>query len=107
MNAWAWLLQRVSAVLLVFLAGFHLWRLHMAKIITLSILTSRSELLLFVVIDLLLLAFGLFHGLNGLYAVLVDLGLKRKPATSTVISLCIVGAVSLGLGGYALLQLIP
>ncbi len=100
-------MQRVSAILLVFLAGFHLWRLHMAKIITLSILTSRWELLLFVVLDLLLLAVGLFHGLNGLYAVLVDLGLKKKSATTAAISLCIVGIVSLGLGGYALLQLVP
>ena len=105
-NAWTWLLQRVSAVLLLFLVGFHIWRLHMSKIITLNLVISRSELLIFIMLDLLLLAVGMFHGMNGLYAVLVDFGLKKNVATITIISLCTVSIVSLGVGGYALLQLI-
>ncbi|MFC2041295.1 hypothetical protein ACFLTY_03100 [Chloroflexota bacterium] len=106
MNAWAWLLQRVSAVLLFLLVGFHIWRLHIDKILTLNLVTSRVELLIFIMLDLLLLAVGMFHGMNGLYAVLVDFGLEKNVVTITVISLCTVSIVLLGIGTYALLQLI-
>lgn len=106
MNAWTWLLQRVSAILLLFLVGFHIWRLHMAKIITLDVMIPRAEVLIFIVLDLLLLIVGIFHGLNGLYSVLVDLGLKEKAAVSTIISLGMVGIGCLGVGGYALFQFI-
>ena len=106
MNAWAWLLQRVSAVLLLFLVGFHIWRLHINKIIALDFGISRFELLIFVTLDILLLAIGIFHGTNGLYAVLVDFGLKKKAATITIVSLCTVAIVLLGIGVYALLQLV-
>lgn len=105
MNAWTWLLQRISAVLLLFLAGFHIWRLHIDKIIALNLATSRFELLIFVVLDSLLLVFGILHGMNGLYAVLVDFGLKKNVATITVISMCTAGIVLLGVGIYALLLL--
>jgi len=106
MNAWTWLLQRVSAILLLSLVGFHIWRLHMAKIITLDVMIPRAEVLIFIVLDLLLLIVGIFHGLNGLYSVLVDLGLKEKAAVSTIISLGMVGIVCLGVGGYALFRFI-
>lgn len=106
MNAWTWLLQRVSAILLLSLVGFHIWRVHMAKIITLDVMIPRAEVLIFIVLDLLLLIVGIFHGLNGLYSVLVDLGLKEKAAVSTIISLGMVGIGCLGVGGYALFQFI-
>lgn len=106
MNAWTWLLQRVSAILLLFLVGFHIWRLHMAKIITLDVMIPRAEVLIFIVLDLLLLIVGIFHGLNGLYSVLVDLGLKGKAAVSIIISLGMVGIGCLGVGTYALFQFI-
>jgi succinate dehydrogenase/fumarate reductase cytochrome b subunit len=78
----------------------------MNKIITLNLVASSSELLIFIVLDLLLLTVGIFHGLNGLYAVLVDCGLNKNAATFTVISLCTLSVVLLGVGSYALLQLI-
>ncbi len=106
MNAWTWLLQRVSAILLLSLVGFHIWRVHMAKIITLDAMIPRAEVLIFIVLDLLLLIVGIFHGLNGLYSVLVDLGLKEKAAVSTIISLGMVGIGCLGVGGYALFRFI-
>lgn len=106
MNAWTWLLQRVSAILLLFLVGVHIWRLHMAKIVTLDVVIPRSEVLIFIVLDLLLLIIGIFHGLNGLYAVLVDFGLKGKTAVATIISLGMVGIGCLGVGSYALVQFI-
>lgn len=106
MNAWTWLLQRVSAILLLSLVGFHIWRVHMAKIITLDVMIPRAEVLIFIVLDLLLLIVGIFHGLNGLYSVLVDLGLKEKAAVSTIISLGMVGIGCLGVGGYALFRFI-
>lgn len=106
MNAWTWLLQRVSGILLLFLVGFHIWRLYMAKIVTLDVMIPRAEVLIFIVLDLLLLIVGMFHGLNGLYSVLVDLGLKGKAAVATIISLGMVGIGCLGVGGYALFQFI-
>ncbi len=78
----------------------------MAKIITLDVMIPRAEVLIFIVLDLLLLIVGIFHGLNGLYSVLVDLGLKGKAAVSIIISLGMVGIGCLGVGGYALFQFI-
>jgi len=88
----------------VFLLGVHFWRLHVARIITLDVMVPRSEVLIFIGIDFLLLIVGISHGLNGLYAVLVDFGLKKKAAVATIISLGMVGIVCLGVGGYALFQ---
>ncbi|MFQ6122285.1 MAG: hypothetical protein ACE5LA_04415 [Dehalococcoidales bacterium] len=106
MNAWTWLLQRVSAIFLLSLVGVHIWRVHVARITTLDVVILRSELLIFVVLDLLLLVVGIFHGLNGLYSVLVDLGLKDKAAVATIISLGMAGTGCLGVGGYALFRFI-
>lgn len=78
----------------------------MAKIVTLDVMIPRSEVLIFIVLDLLLLTVGMFHGLNGLYSVLVDFGLKGKAAVATIISLGMVGIGCLGVGGYALFQFI-
>ena len=78
----------------------------MAKIITLDVMIPRAEVLIFIVLDLLLLIVGIFHGLNGLYSVLVDLGLKGKAAVSTIIALGMVGIGCLGVGTYALFQFI-
>ena len=106
MNAWTWLLQRVSAVLLLCLIAIHLWRLHVAKIVVLDVVESRFDLWSIILLDLSLLTVGMFHGLNGLYAVLADFGLQGKAATVTVISLCTVFAGFLAVGTYALFQFI-
>lgn len=87
-----------------FLLGFHIWRVHVFRIISLDVVISRSELLIYIVLGLLLLIIGILHGLSGLYAVLVDFGLKGKPAVATIISLGMVGIVCLVVGGYALLR---
>ncbi len=105
MNGWTWLLQRVSAVLLLGLVVVHLWRLHVSNV-TLDIVESRFDLLGIIVLDLMLLTVGLFHGLNGLYAILADFGLKGKAAAVTIISLFTIFLGFLAVGAYALFQFI-
>lgn len=72
---WAWILQRVSAVILVFLAGAHLMYPY-------TVLTQ--VLLLFTLI---------FHGVLGIRVVLMDLGVGgrfQKPLTAGLLLLGLV-----------------
>ncbi|MFZ5632166.1 MAG: succinate dehydrogenase [Bacillota bacterium] len=107
MNALTWLLQRISAVFLLVLLGIHIWLLHVAntsEVISFSEARARLVSAPFVALYVLLLFFGLFHALNGLYTVMVDMGLKAR---KTVIGILLaVGLGLFGIGLYAVVQFI-
>lgn len=67
--SWAWLLQRVSAVLLLVFVGGHLWVEHMMNATTDEVM-SRLSHWVFLGVDIGLLVSVVFHGLNGLRGVL-------------------------------------
>ena len=74
-EAWAWLFMRVSGVVLLFLAVFHLlWMHYVIGVDNLNFETvvSRWSNPLWRVYDFALLGFALVHGVNGLRMVLED-----------------------------------
>lgn len=106
-NAITWLLQRISAAILVIFLGLHIWLLFVvnpSEIIQFSEAKARLVTGMYVIIYVLLLSFGLFHALNGLYTVMVDMGLKARVTT-----ICILLALGIGLFGiglYSVMQFI-
>ncbi|MBI2303845.1 MAG: hypothetical protein HYU86_03750 [Chloroflexi bacterium] len=101
-----WLMQRVSAALLLFFLGAHFWVLHFAvagEKLTFQGVAERLRTPLFVFIDLALVAVVVFHGLNGLLVVVTDFNLSRGARTVVVWLLWIVGVVTFLYGANALL----
>ncbi len=106
-NAITWLLQRISAVLLVVLLGIHVWLqfvVNPSEVITFSEAKARLVTGSYVTLYILLLSFGLFHALNGLYTVMVDMGLKAR--LTTVCILLVVGVTLFAVGMYSVLKFI-
>lgn len=72
---WLWLLQRVTAVLIFVILGLHIWRVHYVELgqpILFAGVALRLKDIMMLITDSSLLLLGLFHGLNGLRAVLLD-----------------------------------
>jgi succinate dehydrogenase / fumarate reductase membrane anchor subunit len=81
-EAWAWLFMRVSGVVLLFLAVFHLlWMHYVIGVDNLDFQTvvSRWSNPLWRLYDFALLGFALVHGVNGLRMVLEDY--LKKPGS--------------------------
>lgn len=78
---WAWFLQRLSGAALVVLLLYHLWVQHLrhaGESITFSLEVRRFLSGLYQAVDVLLLAAVIFHGLNGVRNVAIDLGARGK-----------------------------
>jgi succinate dehydrogenase cytochrome b556 subunit len=73
-GVWGWLMQRVTAVVLIVGLGTHLIATHILNIGELSYgnIAARLAGVFFVVIDVSLLAAAIYHGLNGLRMVALD-----------------------------------
>lgn len=107
LNAMTWLLQRISAALLLVVLGIHIWALYVfntSEVISFSEARTRLSSLPYVVLYVLLLFFGLFHALNGLYTIMVDMGLKTRKTTIGI--LIILGTALFGIGMYSIVQFI-
>ena len=92
-----WLLQRVSAVLLVLLLGLHIWA---------SNFTTDWASLLRAGVDISLLAVALFHGLNGVRTIALDFGLGVQARRFVSVSLWMLGFASFLFGMYGLWPLL-
>ncbi|MCL4534521.1 MAG: hypothetical protein M1370_05090 [Bacteroidetes bacterium] len=106
---WTWLVQRVTAALLLVFLGTHFWVLHFAladESITFSSVTARLQTPFFAVVDSALLAIVLFHGLNGLRAVLLDFDFAQRIERALTWILIFVGVVTLAFGLFALVPFI-
>ena len=67
-GVWAWILQRITAVLLAFFLGTHLAVLHYVDenlLINFAGVAARMKSVLYLFIDGGLLLIGLYHALNG------------------------------------------
>ena len=74
-GAAGWLLQRVSAVFLVYALGVHLWTVHVVNSgrLTWEVLTARlQDNGLWTAYYLLFIPAVVFHALNGLWGILLD-----------------------------------
>jgi len=92
-----WLLQRITAVLLVVFLGVHLWASNFA---------TDWAALLRAGVDISLLALALFHGLNGVRTVVLDFGLGYQARRFVSVSLWMLGFVAFLFGTYGLWPLI-
>jgi succinate dehydrogenase hydrophobic anchor subunit len=86
-----WVLQRITAVLLVVFLGLHLW---------VSNFPTSWAALLRAVIDISLLGLALIHGLNGVRTVVLDLGLELRERRYLSVSLVMLGFTVFLFGVY-------
>ena len=96
-SVFLWLLQRISAVLLVVLLGLHIWSSNFA--------TDWASLLR-AGIDISLLAVALFHGLNGVRTIVLDFGLGVQARRFVSVSLWMLGFAAFLFGMYGLWPLL-
>jgi succinate dehydrogenase / fumarate reductase, membrane anchor subunit len=102
---WAWLAQRVTAVVLIVGLLTHLVATHVFNLGHLSFLNISDRLgaTFFVVIDVSLLAAAIFHGLNGARMIVLDYWLKtRGSRLALTIVLWVFGSVTFVYGMWAL-----
>lgn len=76
---WLWMLQRISAAVLLFGLITHLIATHILSIGELSYdnIAERLQSGFFITVDILLLAASVFHALNGTRMVLLDYFFKE------------------------------
>ena len=86
-----WVLQRITAVLLVVLLALHLWA---------SNFTADWAAPFRALVDLTLLALALFHGLNGVRTVVLDFGPGLQGRRFLSASLTMVGITAFLFGVY-------
>ncbi len=79
---WRWLLQRVTAVFLIGALAFHFVTLHFinhAAEITFAGTEARMSQIGYFTLMVSFLIAGAFHGVNGVYNGLVNMGLSGRP----------------------------
>ena len=105
MHAWTWFLQRISAVILVIVLGFHIGLLHFSnggEPLSYTDTIARLKTPVFISLDILLLIFGLYHALYGLYSVFLDFDSGKK---ERVVVLGLLIAMGLGFVGFGIFGL--
>jgi len=100
-----WLLQRISAVVLVFLLIIHFWVGHYANLgtpITFADVHMRLQNAVVVIIDSMLLISVVFHGLNGVRNIILDYPSILPHNRSISLILLIIGIATVIFGIYSL-----
>lgn len=100
---WAWVLQRISSVLLIVLLGTHLFIMHFVnplRVLDFAGSSFRLQALWYLIVDSALLAVGLFHGLNGIRNIIGDYWPRLAAGAAWVLGL--IGLVAAGYGSNAL-----
>jgi succinate dehydrogenase hydrophobic membrane anchor protein len=102
---WSWLFQRVTAVLLIVCLAIHLILTHIADLGEVNMTTIGARLAHggLTAVDIILLAAGIFHALNGLRMVLMDYWFSpRSRALALTGGLWVLGLAFFGYGIWAL-----
>ena len=103
-GTWPWYMQRLSALLLMVLLAIHIYLDHFEGVgeetsgdtlITFGDVSLRLDQLTFIVVDYLLLAMVLFHGINGARTVLLDFDRFSKHRKGLDVGLWILGIATL------------
>ncbi len=106
MKFWGWFLQRITGLILVLLLAIHIYLSYFATpgaAITHALVQERirSSVLL---VDLLLLYVGLYHGLYGLWNVVTDLAPQYKG--TALLAVFVAGGAGLSIFGTSTLMTI-
>jgi succinate dehydrogenase hydrophobic anchor subunit len=96
-NVLLWLLQRITAVLLLIFLGLHLWA---------SNFTANWAALFRAGADLSLLTLVLFHGLNGVRTIVLDFGIGGASRRFLSVSLVMLGVAAFLFGAFGLWPLL-
>ena len=102
---WAWLFQRITALLIIVCLAIHLILTHILNIGDLDYdnVANRLAHASVTAVDIILLASGVYHALNGLRMVLMDYWFgRRKLAVGLNIVLWVVGIAAVVYGAWAL-----
>lgn len=102
-SLWAWILQRITAVLLVVLVAIHFGIMHFidpTAVITFGDSQMRLQSALYMVVDVGLLVLGLYHGLNGIRNIVLDYWPKSGRVATWILT--VIGIVAVGYGSMAL-----
>lgn len=100
---WAWLLHRVSGLILVFYLFAHIGVISQGAVQgpeAFSELMERLENPLFVILDLALIGAVLYHGMNGIRVLLFDVGVGIRRYKSLYAVAMVAGAVCLAAFAY-------
>jgi len=106
MHAWTWFLQRVSAVVLFVVLGLHIGFLHFSHSgppLNYGDIIPRLKTPIFITLDILLLVFGIYHALYGVYSVFLDFNSGEKERVVVCGLLVVTG---LGFVGFGVLSLL-
>jgi succinate dehydrogenase / fumarate reductase membrane anchor subunit len=104
-NTIPWLLQRISAGVLVVLLIIHFWVGHYANRgvpITFAGVQLRLQNALFVIVDSMLLILVVFHGLNGIRNLVLDYPSMLPHNRPISLILLILGIATVIVGIYSL-----
>lgn len=107
---WPWFIQRVTGVVLVVLLTIHIGVLHFGnlnkpgvkegtrELIVFSDVAYRLSMALWWVVDVSLLVFVLYHGLNGMRNIALDMGVKSGGDKAITAALTVVGVAAFAFG---------
>jgi len=104
-----WLLQRISAAVLIVLLIIHFWVGHYASWgtpITFAGVHMRLQNVAFVIVDSMLLMLVVFHGLNGVRNIFLDYPSLLQHQRTVSLILLIFGVATVIFGIYSLYPLI-
>jgi succinate dehydrogenase / fumarate reductase, membrane anchor subunit len=110
---WPWIIQRVTGVVLVVLLAVHIGVNHFGplanpevqagtrEVIVFSDVAYRMTMAFWWIFNITLLTFVLYHGLNGIRNIALDLGVKGSgdKAVTGVLALIGVAAFAFGIAG--------
>lgn len=104
-GSFPWIMQRVTAIMLLVLLALHFWVTHYAdpnEIIDFNVVKIRLQAFLFLVVDFLLLAAALYHGINGMRNIALDFEGGRKMHKIITGLSVILFVIFMAIGTYAL-----
>jgi len=104
-GVWPWFIQRVSAIFLLVGMIVHFWVLHyyLEKPLSFDKVIARLRSPEWVIFDLLLLAAVMYHGLNGIYAIMTDWKMSNSAKKTWGWILSIIGIATFCAGVYILI----
>jgi succinate dehydrogenase / fumarate reductase membrane anchor subunit len=112
---WPWVIQRITGVALVALLAVHIGVEHFGNLDKPGVSTRERELIVFSdvahrmtmwwwwVINISLLGFALYHGLNGIRNIALDLGVKKRGDRLVTALLSVIGVAAFAFGIAALI----
>ena len=107
LELWSWIFQRITAVFLVIGLFVHFWVLHYidsaSKPVTFELVTKRLSSPGWIIFDSLLLIAALYHGLNGIWSIILDWNPRKSFKCSLGWILSVIGVLALIIGIYTII----